>query len=249
MSTDWSGGRLIDLFFSDPPYNVNVENSDGLTIQNDNLPPEEFERIINDAFKNASRVMKPGGVFFIWHPDSGRPLFQRCLENNKLTVKQCIIWVKNGFNFGRQDFKWQHEPCLFGWKERAGHYFIAEFNHSTVIEDKIDINKLTKDELKKLVEELLEENIPSTVIHENKPLKNDLHPTMKPIKMCAELIRLTSRKSEYVLDLFGGSGSTLIACEQLGRKCLMMEMDPFYASVILDRWEQFTGQKAVKVDS
>ena len=135
-------------------------------------------------------------------------------------VKQCLIWVKNGFNFGRQDYKWKHEPCLYGWKEGAGHYFIEEYNHPTVIEDEIDLDKMKKEDMKKLLEELLADETPTTVIHENKPIKNDLHPTMKPIKMCADMIRNSSRKGEIVLDLFGGSGSTLITCEQLDRVML-----------------------------
>lgn len=242
------GGGLIDTFFSDPPYNVNVHNSEDMTIANDNLPQEVFDKVLDDAFKNASKVMKDGATFFIWHGDSQRVQFQTKLEKHGLIVKQCLIWVKNGFNFGRQDFKWMHEPCLYGWKEGAGHYFVSEFNHPTVKEDLVDLDKMKKEELIKLVEQLMKEDEPGTVIHENKPLKNDLHPTMKPLTICASLIRLTTRKNETVLDLFGGSGSTLIACEQLGRKCLMMEMDPFYASVILDRWEKFTGKKAVRIN-
>ena len=107
---------------------------------------------------------------------------------------------------------------------------------------------MKKEELVKLVEELSRDNAPSTVIHEDKPLKNDLHPTMKPVSLCCRLIRLSTTIGERVLDLFGGSGSTLIACEQLKRKCFMMEFDPIYCDVIIERWEKFTGRKAVKVN-
>ena len=106
---------------------------------------------------------------------------------------------------------------------------------------------MKKDELKKLLEELLADETPTTIIHENKPIKNDLHPTMKPIKMCADMIRNSSKQDEIVLDLFGGSGSTLITCEQLKRTCYMMEYDPQYVDVIIERWENFTGEKAVKL--
>ena len=158
-----------------------------------------------------------------------------------------MLWVKNGFNFGRQDYKWQHEPCLYGWKFGDGHYFVPEYNHPTVIEDSLDLEKMKKDDLKKLCESLLAASIPSSVIHENKPLKNDLHPTMKPLAICGLMIHNSSRKGEVVLDLFGGSGSTLIACEQLSRSCYMMELDPAYVDVIIDRWEKFTGRKAEKL--
>ena len=160
-------------------------------------------------------------------------------------IKQCLIWVKNGFNFGRQDYKWMHEPCLYGWKEGAAHYFVEEYNHPTVIEDKVDFEKMKKEDMKKLLEEIFKEKQATTVIRENKPVVNDLHPTMKPLKMCAELIKHSTKKQERVLDLFGGSGSTLMSCEQLDRVCYTMEFDPKYVDVIIERWENFTGQKAV----
>lgn len=148
----------------------------------------------------------------------------------------------------RQDYNWQHEPCLYGWKEGAGHYFKDEFNHSTIIEQEpINIDKAKKEELKKLLEEIFYLETPSTIIREDKPLKNDLHPTMKPIKLLAHLIRLSSQKGEKVVDLFGGSGSTIMACEELDRTCYTMEYDPKYVDIIIDRWEQYTGEKAVKI--
>lgn len=239
--------KKADLLFTDPPYNVDVSNSEGMKIQNDNMDNESFKNFLNEAFKCASQSLKDGGAFYIWHADSETVNFRTQCEENDLMVKQCLIWVKNGFNFGRQDYKWQHEPCLYGWKEGAGHYFVEEYNHPTVIEDEIDLEKMKKEDMKKLLEEMLADETPTTIIHENKPLKNDLHPTMKPIKMCASMIRNSSRENEIVLDLFGGSGSTLITCEQLNRKCYMMEYDPVYVDVIIERWEHFTGKKAVKI--
>ena len=241
-------GEQADLLFTDPPYNVDVSNSQGMKIKNDNMDNESFKNFLGKAFHCASQSLKPGGSFYVWHADSETVNFRTQCEENELMVKQCLIWVKNGFNFGRQDYKWQHEPCLYGWKEGAGHYFIEEYNHPTVIEDEIDLDNMKKEEMKKMLEELLTIQTPTTVIHENKPLKNDLHPTMKPVKMCADLIKNSSRKDEIVLDLFGGSGSTLITCEQLNRTCYMMEYDPIYTDVIIERWENFTGQKAVKIN-
>ena len=241
-------GKEADLLFTDPPYNVDVSNSQGMKIKNDNMDNESFKNFLNKAFHCASESLKPGGAFYVWHADSETVNFRTQCEENDLMVKQCLIWVKNGFNFGRQDYKWQHEPCLYGWKEGAGHYFIEEYNHPTVIEDEIDLDSMKKEEMKKMLEELLTTQTPTTVIHENKPLKNDLHPTMKPVKMCADLIKNSSKKDEIVLDLFGGSGSTLITCEQLDRTCYMMEYDPIYTDVIIERWENFTGEKAVKLN-
>lgn len=236
-----------DLLLTDPPYNVNISNSDGMTIENDNMSDDNFKQFLNDAFKNASASLKKGGAFYIWHGDSETVNFRNACEDNELSVRQCLIWVKNGFNFGRQDYKWKHEPCLYGWKEGASHYFVDEFNNPTVIEDNLNIDLLKKEELKKLVEDLLSDRVPTTIIHEDKPLKNDKHPTMKPINLLSFQIKNSSKKEEIVLDLFGGSGSTLISCEQLNRKCYMMEYDPKYVDVIIDRWETLTSKKAVLV--
>ena len=240
-------GEIADLLFTDPPYNINVSNSDGMTIENDNMDDESFKQFLNSAFKCASESLKPGGAFYVWYADGEAVNFRTQCETNELSIKQNLIWVKNSFNFGRQDYKWKHEPCLYGWKDGASHYFVDEYNHPTVIEDEIDLDKLKKEDMKRMLEEILASNVATTIIHEDKPLKNDLHPTMKPLKMCGELIRHSSKPKELVLDLFGGSGSTLVTCEQLGRTCYMMEYDPQYADVIIDRWEQLTGKKAEKI--
>lgn len=240
-------GELADLLFTDPPYNVNVSNSEGMTIENDNLSNDDFVNLLNGAFNNAFTFMRHGASFYCWYADSEDLNFRTCITAAGLTIKQCLIWVKNGFNFGRQDYKWQHEPCLFGWKEGAAHYFVEEFNHSTVIDDTKNIDKLSKDELKATLKSILD-GYASSVIHADKPRKNDLHPTMKNMSMCGGMISHSTRKGNIVLDLFGGSGTTLIACEQLGRRCRMMEYDPIYCDVIIKRWETLTGKKARKVN-
>lgn len=127
----------------------------------------------------------------------------------------------------------------------AAHYFVDDRTQSTVIEDRHqDFRKLKKEELIKILEETYRERISTTIIEEDKPTINDLHPTMKPIKLLSRLIKNSSRVDECVLDLFGGSGSTLIACEQLSRTCYMMELDQKYCDVIIKRWETLTGKKA-----
>lgn len=239
------GDSLADLLLTDPPYNVNVSNSQGMTIKNDNMEDSEFKKFLHNTFKNASKHLKKGGAFYVWHGDSETVNFRNACDNNNLTVKQCLIWVKNGMIMGRQDYQWKHEPCLYGWKDGASHYFIDDRTQETVIEDKIDINKLKKDEMKNLIKQLLEDRISTTIIREDKPIKNTDHPTMKPIKLIARQIKNSTKKDELILDLFGGSGSTLIAAEQLNRKCNMVEYDPKYCDVIVRRWEELTGQKAV----
>lgn len=140
---------------------------------------------------------------------------------------------------GRQDYQWQHEPCLYGWKEGASHFFTKNRKQATVIDDSINLDLLTKEELKELIR--------TTILRFDKPLKNTDHPTMKPIPLIERLIRNSSRKREIVLDTFGGSGTTLLASEKLERKCRMVEYDPKYVDVIIERWEQLSGGKAVRL--
>ena len=240
-------GKQADLVVTDPPYNVAISNSQGMTIENDDMSDDDFKEFLYKAFNCLNNSLKEGGAFYVWYASKEHINFEQALNENGLQVRQCLIWVKQHFNLGRQDYKWKHEPCLYGWKDGAGHYFIDEFNHPTVFEDKIDFDNLKKDEAIQMLKDIYNDGISTTVIHEDKPTMNDLHPTMKPLRLLARLIRNSSKENEIVLDLVGGSGSTLITCEQLNRKCYMMEYDPVYADVIIDRWETLTGKKAVKV--
>lgn len=237
-------GKKADLLLTDPPYNVAVSNSDGLTIENDNLSKAEFKKFIDSAMKRANESLKEGGAFYVFYGDIEDVAFRTACFENELTIHQCLIWVKNHFTLGRQDYQWRHEPCLYGWKDGAGHYFVDDRTQDTVIEDKLNINGMSKDELKELVKQLLDDRNSTTILREDKPTIDEDHPTMKPIKLLARLIKNSARKEEIVLDLFGGSGSTLIACEQLNRVCYMMEYDPKYCDVIVKRWETLTGRKA-----
>ena len=243
------GGELADLVLTDPPYNVAIENSQGMTIENDNMESGQFNEFLTAAFENMNQALKAGGSFYVWYASREHINFETALNKAGLNVRQQLIWNKNSLILGRQDYHWKHEPCLYGWKEGASHYFIDDRTQSTVFEDKgIDIKKLKKAEAIKMLQDLMGDKISTTVINEDKPSVNDLHPTMKPIKLMARLIKNSSKIDETVLDLFGGSGSTLIACEQTQRKCYTMEYDEKYATVIVDRWEKLTGQKATKLN-
>lgn len=187
-------------------------------------------------------------MFYIWHASSEVHSFSTALVNAGFKIRQEIIWKKNALVLGRQDYQWIHEPCLYGWKDGAPHYFIDDRSYTTVIDNgKVDVNKMKLPELKQLVKELLDPKVPTTMIEENKPSRSEEHPTMKPIKLLGKLLGNSSKTGDVVFDPFGGSGSTLVAAEQLGRKCLMMELDPKYVDVIIDRYEKLTGDKAVKI--
>ena len=240
-------GQEADLLLTDPPYNVDVENSNNMKIMNDNMDNSRFRNFLMDAFRATDKGMKPGAAYYIWHADSEGYNFRAACENVGWKVRQCLIWNKNSFNMGRQDYQWKHEPCLYGWKDGAPHYFVDDRTQATVIEDKINLKKLKKEELLQMLQDIYGDKISTTVINEDKPSVNSEHPTMKPIKLLSRQIKNSSRQNDIVLDVFGGSGSTMIACEQLNRTCYMMELDPRYCDVIINRWEQFTGQKAVKI--
>lgn len=241
------GGELADLLLTDPPYNVAYEGAtkDKLTIANDNMDDASFLAFLSDVFVNAVKAMRPGAAYYIWHADSKGWEFRSALKSAGLTLRETIIWVKNAIVLGRQDYQWRHEPCLYGWKDGAAHYFINDRTQSTVFEDAgVDYKKLKKDELLQLVKQMTDISTPNTIIYEDKPTRNDIHPTMKPVKLMGRLIKNSSKQEQLVLDLFGGSGSTLIACEQLNRRCFSMEFDPKYCDAILDRWEKLTGKTA-----
>lgn len=210
------GGEQADMLLTDPPYNVNYEGKtkDKLKIKNDKMGNDNFRQFLTDAFSNADMVMKPGAVFYIWHADSEGYNFRGACFDAGWTVRQCLIWNKNSMVMGRQDYQWKHEPCLYGWKEGAGHLWASDRKQTTVI-------------------------------NFDKPTRNDMHPTMKPIPLFDYQIKNNTKGGDVVLDLFGGSGATIMACEQNGRHGYCMEYDPRYVDVIVDRWEKFTGAKAV----
>ena len=251
-------GEHADLVVTDPPYNVNYgsinetgygkERNNARKILNDNMDDNSFYHFLFDFYTQMLEALREGGAYYIFHSDSEGLNFRKALNDAGGPVKQTIIWVKNSFVLGRQDYQWKHEPCLYGWKEGAGHYFTFDRTNTTVYEDKIDFDKLKKEEAIALLKEIYSDKIKTTLVYEDKPKINDLHPTMKPIKLLAELIQNSSKKNDLVLDCFGGSGSTLIACEQLNRRCCMMEFDPHYVDVIIKRWEELTGKKAIKIN-
>lgn len=212
-------GMQADMLLTDPPYNVAYEGKtkDALTIQNDSMDNDSFRQFLRMAFFAADNVMKPGAVFYIWHADSEGYNFRGACFDIGWTVRQCLIWNKNTMVLGRQDYHWKHEPCLYGWKEGAGHLWASDRKQTTII-------------------------------NFDKPQRNGEHPTMKPVGLFDYQILNNTKGGDIVLDLFGGSGTTIMACEQNGRNGYLMELDPRYVDVIIRRWEEFTGETAVKLN-
>lgn len=244
-----TAGAKIDLLLTDPPYNVAYEGQNGMTIENDSMDSDKFLEFLTDVNKAADSVLKEGGAFYIWHPDMETINFYRAVESTRgWTASQVLVWVKNALVLGRRDYQQQHEPCIYGVKAGATRYFTEARNETTVIEDRPDIKGMSKADLQALCRELLNRQpIPTTVLREDKPVRSEIHPTMKPVKLFARLVINSSRRGDRVLDLFGGSGTTMMACEQLGRKAYLMELDPKYCDAIVARWEQQTGRKAKRI--
>lgn len=228
-------GQTADMILTDPPYNVDYTGGSGLKIDNDKMKDGDFRQFLQDCFVSMGMYLKRGGAVYIWHADSEGLNFRQAFSSAGFTLRQCLIWVKNTLVIGRQDYQWKHEPCLYGWKDGAAHYFTEERTHTTVIDDKLDIKKLTKDEMRKMLEEIFSDKIKSSVIYHDKPQKNDTHPTMKPVTLMGSLIENSSKEGEIVADFFGGSGSTMVAGHQLGRTVYMSELSPRYTQVIVDR--------------
>jgi DNA modification methylase len=215
------GGLLADLVFTDPPYNVDYSgrgaNNLG-TIKNDNMSDNDFEQFCRDVFTTYSAIMKPLACIYVCHPDSAsapKIAFEKTFAE-QFKKSSTIIWMKQSAGMGWQDYRAQHEPILYGWKEGKGSHFNAGDRTKT------SIWKIGRDAQSSYV-----------------------HPTQKPVCLPEEAIMNSSKGSDCVVDLFGGSGSTLIACEKTGRINRSMELDPKYCDVIVKRWEDFTGKKAV----
>lgn len=239
-------GELCEMVWTDPPYNVNYEGGTGLKIQNDNMDDSTFYQFLYDFYKQTESIMHEGCPIYVAHADSEGVNFRKALKDVGIQLKQCIIWVKNTLVLGRQDYQWQHEPILYGWKTGAAHRWYGMFDKTTVIDDEVNIKNLKKEQLQELVQHLRNER-KTTVVRENKPARNAEHPTMKPVGLITKFLMNSSRQGDIVYDGFGGSGSTLIAAEKLNRKCYMMELDPKYVDVIIKRWEEYTGDKATQI--
>jgi len=254
-------GAGIDLFSSDPPYNVKVEPRSNNAIaagnssfgpakgqahhqkmdlarhpekakcthkkmrakdrplENDFVTDEAFDQMLLAWFSNASRVLKPGGSFFVWGGYANLGNYPAPLKKAGLYFSQSVVWDKQHPVLTRKDMMGCFEICFYGWKEGAGHHFYGP-NNAT---DLWHVKKVN----------------PQAMVHL----------TEKPVELAIRAIQYSSKPGDNVLDLFGGSGSTLIGCEKTDRRAFLMEIDAAYCDVIVQRWEQFTGRKAERIQA
>lgn len=209
--------QLADLIITDPPYNVDYTGAtkDQLKIQNDHMD-NKFHEFLLKSYQAMYNAAAPGAGIYVFHADTEAVNFRETFTMAGWKLAQCCIWAKQSLVMGRQDYHWQHEPVLYGWKPTGTHHWYSDRKQSTLWQFQ-------------------------------KPTKNLEHPTMKPIELISYPMQNSSKKGDLILDPFGGSGSTLMAAEQTMRTCHTMEIDPHYCDVIINRWEEFTGEKAHKI--
>lgn len=205
-------GKKANLIITDPPYNVAFESSDGLSIKNDKMENDKFYEFLLAAFKNMAEHLEKGGSAYVFHADTEGLNFRKAFIDAGFHLSGCCIWVKNSLVLGRSDYQWQHEPVLYGFLQNGKHYWSKNAGRSQ-----------------------------TTIWNFDKPKKNKNHPTSKPLDLLAYPIGNSSQENAIVIDTFGGSGSTLMTCEQINRICHTMELDEKYASVILRRYVEDTG--------
>ena len=253
-------GRLMqnveaDMVWTDPPYNVAYETKAG-KIANDDLGDAEFKSFLVSAFNAAFAMLKPGGAIYVAHADTEGLNFRAAFAQAGFKLSGCLVWRKNSLVLGRSDYQWQHEPILYGWKPGAAHTWHGGRKQTTILDlaQTTSLFRLRFDGKYEIQlgdsvlivdgDAKVDELIPS-VINEDKPSRNEGHPTMKPVALVERMLKNNAKKGAVVLDLFGGSGSTLMACERLGMKGRLSELDAGYCDVIVKRWQDYTGKVAV----
>lgn len=251
------GGVMADCLWTDPPYNVNYEGSAG-KIKNDHMKDSAFREFLGEAFASAFTVLKPGAPAYIAHADTEGLNFRGAFSECGFKISGCLIWRKNSLVLGRSDYQWQHEPVLYGWKPGAAHRWYGGRKNTTLLElggDLVTDNgdgtltlRMGTESAVISGDALTLHRVEPTVFSVEKPKRSSAHPTMKPVELITRMLRNSTREGDVVLDLFGGSGSTLIACEMLGRFCRIVEFDPKFADVIVTRWQDFTGREAFHED-
>lgn len=242
------------MCWTDPPYNVAYETKAG-KIDNDDLEDAQFRQFLLRLFSAAYHVMKPGAAIYVAHADTEGLNFRATFRDAGFKLSGCLIWRKDSLVLGRSDYQWQHEPILYGWKPGAAHRWFGGRKQTTVTEYSADNSVFTQrvdgryeislGDRVLLVDGTaqVEELIPSVIL-QAKPKRSEGHPTMKPVALIERMLRNNAKKGNTVLDVCGGSGSTLMACDSLGMRARLSELSPGYVDVIVKRWQDFTGKRA-----
>ncbi|EPI5742705.1 site-specific DNA-methyltransferase [Enterococcus faecalis] len=231
-------GKKANLVVTDPPYNVAVKsenkelNESGREkIMNDDMSDEEFNQFLTAVFNNYANAMENDSAIYVFHGSSYQREFENSMNAAGIVVRSQCIWVKNNATFGWSQYRWQHEPVFYAHKKKQAPSWYGDRKQTTIWQDD------------------LMEDLPATIW---KVPRDDVstyyHPTQKPLSLIAIPVRNSSKRQDIVLDLFGGSGSTLMTCNQLDRRCYTLELDPLFCDVIIERFEKSTGIVAELID-
>lgn len=249
-------GEAADMIWTDPPYNVAYEGKAG-KIKNDSMGAEAFDRFLDGLFAQAWAALADGGAIYVAHSEAGGGLaFRQAFARAGFKLASCLIWRKHQMVLGRADYHWQHEPILYGWKPTGPHSWHADrkqttmlehFTGPTVLEVEPDCWQIaTGDGVLRITGQAVTvEQLDTSILSVPKPAVSALHPTMKPVALVERMLANSSPRGGLVFDPCGGSGTTLMAAERMGRRCNTMELDPRFADVIVRRWEEYTGQTAI----
>ncbi|MTW85612.1 DNA modification methylase [Virgibacillus dakarensis] len=235
------GEDKADLVITDPPYNVAItseskqlSNSGRDSIMNDDMSTKEFDSFLDGVFKGYVHLMKDTAAIYVFHGSSYQREFENAMNKHGIVVRSQCVWVKNYPSFGWSQYRWQHEPVFYAYKKGKSPTWHGDRKQSTVWKAG-------------LPEELSE---PSTVWEVSRGNVNGyVHPTQKPLDLIAIPLKNSSKKKDIVVDLFGGSGSTLMTCEQTDRECRTLELDPIFCDVIKKRFYESTGINPVLLNS
>jgi len=232
-------GAKAALVVTDPPYNVAIESdserlaADGRSsIMNDNMPAEEFAGFLHAVFERYSSIMEPTAAIYVFHPSSYQREFEDAMNAAGIVVRSQCVWVKNAASFGWSQYRWQHEPVFYAHLRGKAPAWYGDRRQSTVWRAGLPGEPAE----------------PATVWEVSRgDVSKYVHPTQKPLELLAIPIGNSSQKGDEVVDFFGGSGSTLMTCDQMGRRCRTLELDPVFCDVIKKRYQATTGIEPVLI--
>lgn len=249
------GKEKCDVCWTDPPYNVDYQGSAG-KIEGDNQSGDAFLAMLRGMLGGAFDALKKGAPIYVAHADTEGVSFRQAFQEAGFKLSGVVIWMKDSLVLGRSDYQWQHEPILYGWKPGSAHRWYGGRKRTTMVK-LADSEPFARnpdgswtvrvgDRSMVIRGEFDVEEVVPSVMHEAKPSRNDVHPTMKPVALVERMLTNSARPGDLVLDVCGGSGSTLIAAERLGMCARLVELDPRFVDVIVSRWQTYTGRRAVR---
>lgn len=240
------GGVQADMVFTDPPYNINYKGqgkNTSNTILADNVLADDFDIFLDKVFKNYSDNAKAGAGVYVFHASRTASQFEKAMNKNGYEIKNQLIWNKPMSALGWGDYRWKHEPFFYAGKSGQSIQFYGDRTHSTVWDfqkSEEDLVRWAKKQKK------AESEGKSTVWSMKRDKVNEyVHPTQKPVELITYAIKNSTKAGDVIMDLFLGSGSTMIAADKTGRVSYGMELDEKYVDAAVQRWCQFNDNYTI----